>query len=40
MIVSSLGGGMEAAYICPKVNLKILAVIFLANLIDLDSSGI
>jgi hypothetical protein len=23
-----------------KVNLKILAVIFLANLIDLDSSGI
>jgi hypothetical protein len=36
MIVSSLGGGMEAAYICPKVNLKI----FLANLIVLDSNGI
>jgi hypothetical protein len=40
MIVSSPGGGMQAAYICPKVNLKILGVVFLANLIVLDSSGI
>jgi hypothetical protein len=31
---------MQAAHICPKVNLKILGVVFLANLNILDSSGI
>jgi hypothetical protein len=40
IIVSSPSGGMQAAHICPKVNLKILGVVFLANLNILDSSGI
>ena len=40
MFVSSPGGGMKAAYICPKVNLKIMEVDFPANLIVLNSSGI
>jgi hypothetical protein len=31
---------MKAAYICPKVNLKILAVDFPTNLIVLNSCGI
>ena len=33
MFVSSSGGGMKAAYICPKVNMKIMGVDFFANLI-------
>ena len=33
MLVSSSGGGMKAAYICPKVNMKIMGVDFFANLI-------
>ena len=40
MFVSSPGVGMKAAYICPKVNLKIMEVDFSANLIMLNSSGI
>ena len=40
MLVSSLGGGMKAAYLCPNVNLKIMGVDFMAHLIVLDSSGI
>ena len=35
MFVSSPGGGMKAAYICPKVNLKIMEVDFPANQIVL-----
>ena len=40
MFVSSPGVGMKAAYICPKVNLKIMEVDFPTNLIVLNSSGI
>ena len=40
MLVSSPGGGMKAAYICPKVTLRILGVDFFANLIVLESRGI
>ena len=40
MFVSSPGGGMKAAYICPKVNMKIMGVDFFANLIFLESRGI
>ena len=40
MLVSSPGGRMKAAYICPKVNLKIMEVDFPANQIVLNSSGI
>ena len=40
MFVSSSGGGMKAAYICPKVNMKIMGVDFFANLIVLESRGI
>jgi hypothetical protein len=40
MIVSSLGGDMPARQLCPKVNLKIRGVAFIANLIVLESKGI
>ena len=40
MLVSSPGGGMKAAYICPKVTSRILGVDFFANLIVLESRGI
>jgi hypothetical protein len=40
MIVSSLGGDMSARHLCPKVNLKIWGVDFVANLIILESKGI
>jgi hypothetical protein len=39
MIVSSLGGDMPARQLCPKVNLKIRGVDFVANLIVLESKG-
>jgi hypothetical protein len=40
MIVSSLGGDMPVRQLCPKVNLKIRGVDFVANLIVLESRGI
>jgi hypothetical protein len=40
MIVSSLGGATPARELCPKVNLKIRGVDFVANLIVLESRGI
>jgi hypothetical protein len=40
MIVSSPGGDMPARQLCPKVNLKIRGVHFVANLIVLESKGI
>jgi hypothetical protein len=40
MIVSSLGGDMSARQLCPKVNLKIRGVDFVANLIILELKGI
>jgi hypothetical protein len=40
MIVSSLGGDMPVRHLCPKVNLKIRGVDFVANLIILESKGI
>jgi hypothetical protein len=40
MIVSSPGGDMPARKLCPKVNLKIGGVDFVANLIVLESKGI
>jgi hypothetical protein len=40
MIVSSPGGDMPARQLCPKVNLKIRVVDFVANLIVLESKGI
>jgi hypothetical protein len=40
MIVSSPGGDMPARQLCPKVNLKIGGVDFIANLIVLESKGI
>jgi hypothetical protein len=40
VIVSSLGGDMPARQLCPKVNLKIRGVDFVANLIILESKGI
>jgi hypothetical protein len=40
MIVCSLGGDMPARQLCPKVNLKIRGVDFVANLIVLESKGI
>jgi hypothetical protein len=40
MIVSSLGGDMPARQLCPKVNLKIRGVDFVASLIVLESRGI
>jgi hypothetical protein len=40
MIVSSPGGDMHARHVCPKVNILIRGVEFLANLIVLESKGI
>jgi hypothetical protein len=40
MIVSSLGGDMPTRQLCPKVNVKIRGVDFVANLIVLESKGI
>jgi hypothetical protein len=40
MIVISPGGDMPARQLCPKVNLKIRGVGFVANLIVLESKGI
>jgi hypothetical protein len=40
MIVSSSGGDMPIRQLCPKVNLKIRGVYFIANLIVLESKGI
>jgi hypothetical protein len=40
MIVSSPGGDMPVRQLCPKVNLKIRGVDFIANLIVLGSNGI
>jgi hypothetical protein len=40
MIVSSPGGDMPTRQLCPKVNLKIRGVDFVANLIVLESKGI
>jgi hypothetical protein len=40
MIVSSLGGDMHARHVCPKVNILIRGVEFIANLIVLESKGI
>jgi hypothetical protein len=40
MIVRSLEGDMPAWQLCPKVNLKIRGVDFIANLIVLESKGI
>jgi hypothetical protein len=40
MIVSSSGGDMSTRQLCPKVNLKIRGVDFVANLIVLESKGI
>jgi hypothetical protein len=40
MIVSSPGGDMPARQLCPKVNLKISGVDFVASLIILESKGI
>jgi hypothetical protein len=40
MIVSSLGADMPARQLCPKVNLKIRGVDFVANLIVLELKGI
>jgi hypothetical protein len=40
MIVSSPGGDMPTRQLCPKVNIKIKGVDFIANLIVLESKGI
>jgi hypothetical protein len=40
IIVNFLGGDMPARQLCPKVNLKIRGVDFIANLIVLESNGI
>jgi hypothetical protein len=40
MIVSSLGGDMHARHVCPKVNILIRGVEFIANLIVLELKGI
>jgi hypothetical protein len=40
IIVSSPGGDMPARQLCPKLNLKIRGVDFIANLIVLESKGI
>jgi hypothetical protein len=40
MIVSSPGGDMPARQLCPKVNLKIKGIDFVANLIVFESKGI
>jgi hypothetical protein len=40
MIVSSSEGDMRTRQLCPKVNLKMRRVDFVANLIVLESKGI
>jgi hypothetical protein len=40
MIVSSPGGDMHVRHVCPKVNILIRGVEFIANLIVLESKGI
>jgi hypothetical protein len=40
LIVSSPGGEMKNGYICPRVNINIMGVDFLANLVVLKSWGI
>jgi hypothetical protein len=40
MIVNSPGGDMPARQLCPKVNLKIKGVDFIASLIVLEWKGI
>jgi hypothetical protein len=40
MIISSPGGDMPTQQLCPKVNLKIRGVDFVANLIVLELKGI
>jgi hypothetical protein len=40
MTVSSPGGDMPVRQLCPKVNLKIRGIDFVANLIVLESKGI
>jgi hypothetical protein len=40
MVVSSPSGDMPAMHVCPKVNIKIRGVDFIANLIGLYSMGI
>jgi hypothetical protein len=40
MIVSSPGGDMHARHVCPKVNILISGVEFIANLTVLESKGI
>jgi hypothetical protein len=40
VIVTSLGGDMPARQLCPKVNIKIRGVDFVANLIVLEWKGI
>jgi hypothetical protein len=40
MIVSSPGGDLPVRQFCPKVNIKISGVDFVANLIVLESKGI
>jgi hypothetical protein len=40
MTVSSLGGDMPTWQLCPKVNIKIRGVDFIANLTILESKGI
>jgi hypothetical protein len=40
MIVSSPGGDMHERHVCPKVNILIRGVEFMANLIVLESKGI
>ncbi|XP_072151463.1 uncharacterized protein [Setaria viridis] len=40
LLVSSPGGDMETRQICPRVNLKIMGIDFLANLVVLKSNGV
>jgi hypothetical protein len=40
IIVSSPGGDMHARHVCPKVNILIMGVEFIANLMVLESKGI
>jgi hypothetical protein len=40
MVVSSPGGDMHARHVCPKVNILIRGVEFIANLMVLESKGI
>jgi predicted aspartyl protease len=40
MVVSSPGGDMLARHVCPRVNIKIRGIDFIAHLIVLDSKGI